>query len=485
MSRLLAIEIAGTEVRGALLEGSGAPARVSKMFTVARTTAGGAKALADEVHKQVAGIKKSRTSLVIVVGGGEVQLRLLTLPTNDERELPNMVQLQAEREFPSADELVLDYVPVDSPTPGSTRVLVARLSDEIFVAAQALAAELELPLTRIVLRPLAATNLVGRLVPAARSGVQLVATRCPHGLDLVLSHDDKPMLVRQVLGDAAGVDPAIRQTLLAARGQFAETTINGVQVLEDSRQETTPPREGAPTVSRTPLRPGIDKLLVLDSGAELADSAGLLGALLDEAAHITPAIDFLHPKQPVIDTAPARRQRLLAGAAAATLLLGGWWGYSRVANLDADLASVNAQLASVKKETEKFEPYLAQAAEIEKWRGTNVNWLEELTRLSNKLRPQPLDSKEFPVESDVLVTSLLATSRPVTGTTGGRLELKAAARDRSKLSELESRLRDPEHPLEPLSVENSPAEGEYKWSVQYVVGVPPAATEQETEEAAP
>ncbi len=293
-----------------------------------------------------------------------------------------MVQLQAEREFPSAEELVLDYVPVDLPTAGSTRVLVARLSDEVFAEAQSVAAELELPLARIVLRPLAATNLVGRLVPAARSGVQLVATRCPHGVDLVLAHDGKPMLVRQVLGDSTGVDPAIRQTLLAARGQFAETTIDGVQVLDESREDATPPREEAPTITRTPLRPGIEKLFLLDAGVELADSAGLLGSLLDEAGRLTPAIDFLHPKQPVVDNAPAKRQRLLAGAAAVTLLLGGWWGWSRVANLDADLASVNSQLASVKKETEKFEPYLAQAAEIEKWRGTNVNWLEELTRLS-------------------------------------------------------------------------------------------------------
>jgi hypothetical protein len=164
---------------------------------------------------------------------------------------------------------------------------------------------------------------------------------------------------------------------------------------------------------------------------------------------------------------------LLIGAAAASVVAAGVWiAYDRVARLDRQIAEKQKEIAAAQEVEEKFEPYRQRVAAIDEWRQSDVNWLDELDRLSQKLRPVPLDAKEFPESSDIRVTQLVATSLLGSDEPGGRIDLTAVARSSSS-SELESRLRDAQHPVEPISTTETPTNDEYRFKYSALLRVPP------------
>ncbi len=75
-----------------------------------------------------------------------------------------------------------------------------------------------------------------------------------------------------------------------------------------------------------------------------------------------------------------------------------------------------------------------QATAIQAWLDQSLNLLTELDYLGKQLRPQPLDSADFKVDQDLVVTKLAVTNRQLT--------LDAAARTSQALQPAEKRLRD-------------------------------------------
>ena len=97
--------------------------------------------------------------------------------------------------------------------------------------------------------------------------------------------------------------------------------------------------------------------------------------------------------------------------------------WKRSHNLSSEIARINAETTAKQNEfkTLKFDQAVAQAASVEKWLATAVNWLDELDRLSREWRPEPLDSKKYPVADDAVISQLVAFRPPGNESVGGRI----------------------------------------------------------------
>jgi hypothetical protein len=219
----------------------------------------------------------------------------------------------------------------------------------------------------------------------------------------------------------------------------------------------------------------------------LARFAAVMGMALGEADRRPPVVDFLNVRRRAEQRKITRQHVLAAAAAAVTLLAVGlflWW---RSASLSRDLRRLNAETAQLNAQYQQgqFGEMIDKAASIERWLATDVNWLEELRSLSNKWRPKPLDSKEFPVADDIVVTQLTAFRPPGNDARGGRVAVQAVARSQSAVATLEQRLRDLEHGINTGGGKQDSSVPGYVWSFGLTMDVAPSDDVVDVAESAP
>jgi hypothetical protein len=189
------------------------------------------------------------------------------------------------------------------------------------------------------------------------------------------------------------------------------------------------------------------------------------------ARGLRPAIDLAWPRRAKAPAKDWRLRGLLAGAAASGLMAGAWVAYTKVAALDARIASAESRRTSAQQGIDEFAPYRQQVEEIDRWLSTDVSWLDEIDRLVTRLRPVGVNEKDFPRETDAKLVQIVATARVEGDQPGGVLSLQAAAATPT-MAALEGRLRDDEHPVEPLSTAESNAPDAYRYLYRAAVRVP-------------
>jgi hypothetical protein len=175
---------------------------------------------------------------------------------------------------------------------------------------------------------------------------------------------------------------------------------------------------------------------------------------------------------------------LASTAAALVFVLIGLVLWQRSASLSRELYDLNAQSAELSADfkQQQYDVAIAKLAALETWQATDVNWLDELDRLSLKWRPEPLEAKKFPVADDAVVTQIVAFRPPGNQSRGGRVVVQAVARNQAALATLEGRLRDAEHRVATGSGKQDSSVPGYGWSFGLMMDVP--ATD-ESAEAAP
>ena len=440
---------------------------------------------AELIRRELGNLKLSKAKAVVLVGGDDVQYRLIDLPPAPKDDLPDMVRFQSVREFAAADEdSSLDFLPLRGDASTPHQVLAARLRATTETRARALCDEFDLDLARLVPRGVSLAAACQRLMPELATGKHLIAAPVGNQLEMVLLRDGAVILLRRarVTGEHAS-DAAVlgelRRTVAAAAAQL-EGPVDSAVLVGDSLPFTDSSSESNSWGQLTTL--DLSKLL-RDWGVAAASQPGestrlaaVLEAALMEAERSAPALDFANPRQRVVVETPKRTRILGAVAAATVLIAAGLYILNQSWRLDRETARVNAMAAGHRAALEKIEPYVERAEAIEKWMATDVTWLDELDRATVALRPKQLDDPEYDAESDVLVKSIRTRRPDVNAPGGGVLELDTLAKDSDALAPLESRLRDDKHDLRSGNVGREPAGGEYSLSVKYDVTVKSAAS---------
>ena len=429
----------------------------------------------------------ARGKAVLVLGGRDLQTRLLRVPPVPEDEMPDIVRLRAGTEFPTADETaIVDYIPLEQPTDVPATVFVARTAVNRLELAKQVCGKLQLTLQHVAIRGAGIAALAIKGLDTLATGTHLVAAQRGDEVDLVGTYQGHLASVRSVplpkeadlAGRATAVAREIRRTIAAVASELDAPSIESITWLASCEEDLAlADRCGRELTRRvTPLNLSQLSCLQIDdshSQDELSHFASLLGTgLIAETSSLS--IDFLSPRKAPEPVKPIRTYVMAAALAAIVILGGGWFVRTSVTSIEATTEGYRNQLQTVENDIKSLSDEVEQSKQVEQWLATDVNWLDELDRIAVTLRPEPLDNHDaFDQENDVILTSVHARQAAGKKSVGGTVELAGVVREFDVINQMEQRLRTDNHQVTQKPSAEHPEDAPYSWSFQNDIVVLP------------
>lgn len=385
-----------------------------------------------------------RAKLIVAISRGDLDWQHLSLPPCPADELPDVVQLQADRDVGApGDDLGFDFLPLvgDEQTP--YQVLTVALPASELDKIRGVSRAANLTLERIV--PLSAgwPAITGQIASNTKPGTQVyVAPQAGEAL-LWATRAGKVVLFRQfqlaaerdAATVAAAVNSEVRRTLLALSQQSNSgkpaVSLVGHQPNELADLTRTLDEQLDLAVSSLDVSQQHPSLTNAES---IATSAlPLAGLAIDEAQGLQPLIDLLHPRQRPQKQANIRTYALAAAAGILSIVLFGWLSYAKLQAPLNQAGMDQAELTLLKEPLDQLGEYEQRAAAIRDWTAEAPNLLIHLQQVSKCLRPQPLDAEAYPGDQDVVLENLGIEKR--------KLTIDALASSSRAVQPLEARLR--------------------------------------------
>lgn len=484
MSDLLVIDWDTTHVRALVGSRGGGTMRASKAAMAPIQGDPTAASIVEALRPLLTQLHSGKSKVMLVLGSRDVQCRLLRVPPVPKDELPDVVRLRASTEFPTVDDsAIIDFLPLAAVGDDANTVFAARVSENNLINARNICTKLHLAPEVITMRGAGIAQLATHQLTDLAHGVHLIAALRGDELDLVGTSDGQTVAVRSVPvpseGDvesrATAAAREMRRTIAAISSELNVKDIQSLVWIVGSEQDAEIADRCGRTLSRRVVQ--IDLRAMGESSdvwpAEAAGFAGLLGAGHGLLSRDVP-IDFLAPRKPPEKKTPITTYALAAALAAIVFLGGGWMAYSNVSKFQQKAEVAEKKKGEHEAEIEKLEPELKQAAEVEQWLATDVNWLDELDRLAMTLRPQELDNhEEFDLDRDVLLRSIIAKQAPGRNGVGGSLTIAGAAKSQVVVKEIEEQLRDEFHQVTPGMLDEDEEEKTYVWNFRDEIAVTP------------
>jgi Tfp pilus assembly PilM family ATPase/FtsZ-binding cell division protein ZapB len=474
MSDTLALEWEHEQIAGVLATVGGGQVVVRQSFVIPRKSATGSDAALppDWLRQELARLGVAPTSQVLVtLPRDDAFVRRLELPEVPDEELPTIVRFQmGTKSSVSMDDQSLDFIPLAkrSELPGR-EVLAATVPHELLNEIRQQCQGLNATLAGVGLAATAIAELVVRAeegVTGDRSGVSLVVGRFAHRLEIAVyrlggvffSHAAR--LSAGVDGESQSIVPEVSRALVALRGALSDLKIERVWTLvSPAEQETV----GSALERRLncEVRPLNAWGMVSTAGeaaspdqAESPQFAGPLGMLLSRGASRALALDFLNPRKTVVKPDNRKRNLQLAGLGAGALVasLLGYQAWT-VSSLDAEIEQLKFKDNQLAAEIKKAKPIENSVALIEKWRGDNVDWLEQMRDLAERM----------PSTERIYLESLQLTR---VGSQPPKLIAHGFAREQKDVMELSSALHMSErYRVMPYQASKTGADSFYPWRI--------------------
>jgi hypothetical protein len=494
MPRILAIDWDRHEVRGLQIAAGPTGVSVTGAWAASLDRADGAAPTSKQIGERLAAAISSnipgKLTTLIGVGRDSVQVQLLSLPPAPADELPEMVRFQAEREFTTlSSDAALDFIPIAGDTQTPHQVLAVALAAEGMAEAREVCSAIGVEPERITLRACAAAAIVQRAGVVSADKLALVVNPLTDEADLTVLAGEKVVLMRTVrlpeAAQAAARQRAllgeIRRTMAAVRQQLADRKVEQVVVCGNDTPIDPDRLSAELEIAATVFDPSAHAPAGFSSQALPPESisrfAAVLGMALSEADRRPPIVDFANVRRRPEAKRFTRVHALAAAAAAIAMLWAGVYMWQQLAKPGRELAELEARIADLSSQSEMYNEVSAQAAAVEQWLSTDVDWLDELEQFARRARPEPLSSKEFPVADDVVVTQLTMLRPPGVGAVGGRIDLQAKARSDAAVRDLEQRLRDESHRVMPGGVQQDNTIPGYPRSLDLQIQVLPSGAD--------
>jgi Tfp pilus assembly PilM family ATPase len=512
MPRIFAIDWDRNEARALVLQSGPTGTSVAGVWSVPLEAGDAPAPSGKQVGAKLAEVMGSdavgKAITIIGVGRDNVQIKLLSLPPAPDDELPDLVRFQAEREFTAlGTEAALDYIPLSGDEQTPHQVLAVALSPAGITEAREVSQAAGVEPDRITVRALATVSLVLRSGAVDPNSVALVVNPLNDEADLAVVDEGKVVLIRTVrLPDAEQLvarqrtlTGEIRRTIAAARQQSADRPIDLVLLCGNASAVDQIAGLGEDLgVTAKMFDPaahapgGLTGMRIPPQS--LARFSAALGMALSEADRQPPIVDFLNVRRKA-EKQRFNRTHAMAVAAALVILLGfgalQWRRYHVVAS---ELTQVRQQIVDEKTNIEKFRSQMNQADAVADWKANDVNWLEVMRKLSEGLRPKPInrDAKAnaadpFDVNSDVVVKSLMLTHPSDSKVDGGTVHLAhAVARENTAINALAARVgQDPRFKVTLSNIRSGDTSvPNYPWAFTLTIAVEPRDELAEADAAA-
>jgi hypothetical protein len=490
MAELLLIDWDDKQVRLVAGTATGASLRVDNVAAAPVEGEASISSVTTALRPLLASVPHGRSKTVLVLGGRDVQSRLLRVPPVPADELPDVVRHRAGTEFPVADEAaVIDFLPIEMSEGTPTTVLAARVATKTLASAREVASKLQITPESIAMRGCGVADLVRAQGQNSLTGVSLIAVRRGSELDLIGTHEGNAAVVRTVSlpGESDTEDLAraatreIRRTIAAIGSELGASDVDSVTWIVGDDEDKELANRCASELSRPfnqiDLRTLVAGEVAWPDGA--AAFAGMVGTGMAIAQRSLP-VDFLAPRKPPEKKAPTTTYALAGALAAVVLLGGGWMMYRSVASLEETAAADLREREAIEADIKQLTPERVQSQEVAQWLATDVNWLDEIDRIAMTLRPEPVDNHEaFKADRDVRLTSLVAKKAAGRRGTGGTIELAGGVRDDDVLQDMEKLLRGPGRQVNSKTLIYDLQEAPYVWTFQNDIVVTPNKEERQ------
>lgn len=462
MARLFAFEWDAREARVVIARTRGLEAVIDAAFSVELFSDDKDVDVGAKLAEVLAKHDVRRADALVALGRANIELRVLSVPSAPDDELPEMVRFEALKQFSSMGERwPIDFVPLDGGGELQS-VLAAAISPDLIDQIRATCRAFHAEPKRLVLRPFAAAALWRR---------QSTDTRCTMMIDMLADEADLTVLsgghvvftrtVRLSLGSEEELTKnlvgEIRRTLAAVHNQLAGQRVEQLVFCGDNEAHSA-------LRSQVQTQVGLDveyfdpfsKLaLAGQAAASLPQHPGryapLLGLIVNQAAGERPDIDFLNPRQRPAPVSHRRTISVVALAVATMVLAACGWLWSIFSNYDRQIAALKAESKQLDDELKKMKSIGDEVAKIDEFTRSDVNWLDEMYALSSNFLPA----------GDTVVSKLNFVAAGRQG--GGTTTIEGLIRESSLIDRLQEQLRD-----ERRSVSNSGSgfdekQEVYKW----------------------
>ena len=411
----LAIELEPHQILVASAKIAKGRCKLDDVFTVPLTDEDDAQ-IAEKLKSALAEHGLGRSEVIFVVSRSSVEMREVTVPPAPDAELPDMVRLLARNEFASLnDSWLLDYVPLDTDPSVPRAVLAVGVSPEYNRQIHNLTERAGLKIKHIVLRPIAALDLVQNRLTDNRC--RLIANQNGDLTDLTIVVGSHPIATRSVRSlQNTEPEKRAREAIMKIKQTFASSAQNlGNRQVEEVLIFGEPDQNNE---IRSKLEEELGLKVEFVQPFELVPTssklkqpefpsryAGLIGSLVHQSLEQPHLLDFLNPRKPPVKKSNRKRIYLYGGmAVAATLVavVSCWWMLRSQAS---EIAGLEAKLRTSVKNNEgdgnrpNVEQIMGEVSKIDEWKQEDINWLEELYEFSGR----------FLTPDDAIVDSFDAT----------------------------------------------------------------------------
>ena len=378
------------------------------------------EALGQRLRAYLKGAGITAAPVLGCVGRDRVILKEIRYPQVPASEEPAVVRFQASKEMTdAAEDVVIDYTPLDEPgSAGERRAIAVIVRRNIVAAYQTLCRAAGLKLVCLIPRPFGIAAALQRIA-GATAGTP--APQSPDAVSAVLTVAEgwaefcivrgTTLLFARSLSVGSNLATEVRRNLAVYAGQpqvsLARDVVRALYVAGNGEEAAL--RERLQELLAIPVHP-LD-LFALDAHAEVspgsrAGFAGAVGLLHLWAIRQKTPINFVRVKEPVAKADPNRNRKLiLAGAVAVLFLLAGLWGFQALAAKREAIDELTAEKNRLDEVLLRLAPDAKHVQALREWDEGAVSWLDELYDLAAR----------FPYREGLRVTQLSAG--PITTTT--------------------------------------------------------------------
>lgn len=487
MPDLLVLQIDAQEWAGVEAEVNRRSVRVRQGFRLTppeRAAAEPDASLAEWLKGELHRLAVRARHVHLVLPREELLVRRLDLPPVADAQLASVVRYQAAASSPSAEPVLLDFLPLPSRADESGRsVLTVAVDKDPVEKLRSLVHAAGMHLDGVTVSPVAIAELVVRA--ETRRGddplrPSLAVVRHGRRLEIDVIYRQRLCMTHAVEIEPDESQPGGRalaetQRLLVSGGSLLDgKRIGRAWILgaekDDGLAAAIAQRMQCEVRTLDPFGSEVETSAGASPEAFSPSHAACAGALLLLGEPTVEPLDFLHPRQPPVPK-DYRKVRWAAAAGAVAVLLAVVFGsiQLRKMSLDDRIASQQKELQELNEFLARGEPVLKATGELETWEGRKVEWAEELGRLGGLLDTRQLYFLELRVD-------------PSAGASVARISATGVARQRRDVEELSQRLSDDGYRV--FSPTYKPHEKDREFPLQFELNlelpVPPAAAVQPT-----